>query len=81
MATHRRRVKAFRARWPDLHSDVPTEPALNHAVTSAMAAGLSISPDELVMSAIVVDVTLTTTSSPTAPTVAARKTKIHRGSR
>jgi hypothetical protein len=52
--------KAFVDRWPDLRSDVPAEPALNHAVSSAMAAGLSIQRDELVMPALVVGVTANT---------------------
>lgn len=45
---------AFIARWPDLVSDVSPEPALNHAVSSAMVAGLAVDGDELAMSALVV---------------------------
>lgn len=45
---------AFQARWPELVSDIPAEPALNHAVSSAMAVGLSIDPKELTMAALVV---------------------------
>jgi hypothetical protein len=56
---------AFVARWPDLRSDVPIEPALNHAVSSAMASGLSIHRDELVMPALVVGVTANIAVQPT----------------
>ena len=49
--------EAFVAGWPNLLSDIPAESALNHAVSSAMAAGLSINRDELMMSALVVGVT------------------------
>ena len=48
--------EAFCARWPDVRSDVPGEPALNHAVSSALAVGLSIDQNELVMPALVVGV-------------------------
>ena len=47
---------AFVARWPNLLSDIPGEPALNHAVSSAMAAGLLINRDELTKPALVVGV-------------------------
>ena len=57
--------EAFVARWPDLISDIPAEPAINHAVSSAIAAGLSIDPNELVLPALVVAVTLKTTIEPT----------------
>lgn len=57
--------EAFVARWPDLRSDVPAEPALNHAVSSAMVAGLSIHRDELVVPALVVGVTANTVAEPT----------------
>jgi hypothetical protein len=57
--------EAFVARWPDLRSDIPAEPALNHAVSSAMAAGLSIQRDELVVPALVVGVTAKTAVEPT----------------
>jgi hypothetical protein len=56
--------EAFVARWPDLRSDVPAEPALNHAVSSALAAGLSIHRDELVMPALVVGITPNTSVEP-----------------
>jgi hypothetical protein len=56
----RRACDAFVARWPDLFSDIPPEPALNHAVSSAMAAGLSIDRNELVIPALVVGVTAKT---------------------
>jgi len=56
--------KAFVARWPDLVSDIPAEPALNHAVSSAMAAGLSIHRGELVVPALVVGVMAKTAVEP-----------------
>ena len=46
--------QAFIARWPELSSDIPAEPAINHAVSSAMAAGLSVEPGELVLPAVVI---------------------------
>jgi hypothetical protein len=58
--------QAFVARWPDLKSDIAAEPAVNHAVSSAMVAGLSIDPKELALPALVVGVTLKTTIKPTA---------------
>lgn len=67
-ATHqddaRRACEAFAARWPDIRSDVPPEPAVNHAVSSAMVAGLSIDRDELVMAALVVGATANTAVEP-----------------
>jgi hypothetical protein len=58
--------EAFVARWPNLISDIPSEPAINHAVSCAMAAGLSINPSELALPAIVVGVNEKTASEPTA---------------
>lgn len=58
--------QAFIAHWPDLISDIPAEPAINHAVSSAMAAGLSIDPKELVLPALVVGVTPKTAIEPSA---------------
>ena len=52
--------QAFAARWPDLVSDIPAEAAMNHAVSSAMLAGLSINRNELTLSALVVGVEPTT---------------------
>jgi hypothetical protein len=49
--------EAFVARWPNLLSDVPAESALNHAVSSALAAGLSIDRIELVVPSLVVGAT------------------------
>jgi hypothetical protein len=49
--------EAFVARWPELITDIPAEPAVNHAVSSAIASGLSIRPDELVVSALVIGIT------------------------
>jgi hypothetical protein len=48
--------EAFVARWSNLLSDVPAESALNHAVSSALAAGLSIDRGELVVPSLVVGV-------------------------
>ena len=48
-----RACEAFVARWPNLSSDVPFEPAINHAVSSALAVGLSIDQAELIMPAFV----------------------------
>ena len=45
---------AFVARWPNLRSEIPAESALNHAVSSAVAVGLSINLDELKMAACVI---------------------------
>jgi hypothetical protein len=48
--------EAFVARWPNLLSDIPAESALNHAVSSALAAGLSINRDEPIVPSLVVGV-------------------------
>ena len=48
--------RAFESRWPDLTSDIPAEPALNHAVSSAIAAGLSIDLREICVPCVVVGV-------------------------
>ena len=56
--------QAFIARWPDLASDIPAERAVNHAVSSAMAAGLAIDHDELRLPALVVGVSLRTVVEP-----------------
>jgi hypothetical protein len=57
-ATHgedaRAALEAFNARWPDLKSDVPAEPALNLAVAAALAAGLDIDTGEIGEPSIVV---------------------------
>jgi hypothetical protein len=58
--------KAFVTRWAALVSDIPAEPATNHAVSSAMAAGLSIDPNELVLPALVVGVSPVTAVEPSA---------------
>jgi len=50
-------VQAFLARWPELPSDVPIEPALNHAVSAAIASGLRADVAEMLMPAVVVGVT------------------------
>jgi hypothetical protein len=57
-ATHgedaRAALEAFEARWPDLASGVPAEPAVNLAVAAARAAGLKLDPDEIGVPSIVV---------------------------
>ncbi len=56
-ATHhddaRMACDAFIRRWPTLTSDIPGEPATNHAVASAIAAGLTIDTAELRKPALV----------------------------
>jgi hypothetical protein len=59
--------QAFIARWPNLASDIPAERAVNHAVSSAMAAGLEIDRAELLLPAIVIGVSLKTVAEPTKP--------------
>ena len=56
---------AFTERWPELITDIPAEPALNHAVSSALAAGLSIESTELLKPALVLGVTPKTAANPT----------------
>jgi hypothetical protein len=48
--------EAFVARWPHSISAIPSEPAMNHAVSSALAVGLSIDRDELTFPCLVVDI-------------------------
>ena len=59
-ATHhddaRLACEAFIARWPNMISDVPPERAVNHAVSAAMIAGLTVDRNELAMPALVVGV-------------------------
>lgn len=57
-------VRAFLARWPDVSSDVPPEPALNHAVSAAIASGLRADAAEISMPAVVVGVTPVTVADP-----------------
>jgi hypothetical protein len=47
-------LKAFMARWPDLHSDIPVEAALNLAVAAALSASLSIDLDEIGAPSVVI---------------------------
>lgn len=54
--------EAFVGRWPHLISDIPAEPAINHAVSSALAAGMSIDRGELLLAGLVVGVTEPTTT-------------------
>jgi hypothetical protein len=46
-------LDTFMARWPDLQSDIPPEPALNLAVATAMSVGLAVEPDEIGEASIV----------------------------
>ncbi len=46
-------LDTFMARWPDLQSDIPPEPALNLAVAAAMSAGLAVERDEIGEASIV----------------------------
>lgn len=57
-------VRAFLARWPEVPSDVPIEPALNHAVSAAIASGLRADVAEILMPAVVVGVTPVTVADP-----------------
>ncbi len=47
-------VEAFVARLRDPQSDVPAEPALNHAAVALMVAGFAIAPDELASAGLVI---------------------------
>ena len=49
--------EAFVRRWPNLVSDIPAEEAMNHAVSAACVAGLSVRLEELGQAAVVVSVT------------------------
>lgn len=51
-----RACRTFVKRWPNLVSDIPAEPAFNHAVSSALTGGLSIELSELTLPALVVGV-------------------------
>lgn len=59
-ATHqddaRMACDAFTRRWPHLASDIPGEPATNHAIASALAAGLTVDAAELRQPALVVGI-------------------------
>ena len=50
-------LDVFMARWPDLRSDIPPEPALNLAIASAMSADSLVQLDELGSAAIVIAAT------------------------
>ncbi|HWJ73782.1 MAG TPA: hypothetical protein VNX29_11500 [Kaistia sp.] len=47
-------VEAFVGRMGDLQSDVPAEPAMNHAAVALMVAGFPIAPDELATAGLVI---------------------------
>lgn len=57
-------VQAFKARWPSLESDVPAEPALNHAISAATASGLHTDSSEFGMASVVIGVTPVTVIHP-----------------
>jgi hypothetical protein len=48
--------QVFVARWPCLVSDIPAERAVNHAVSSALVAGLSIDKSELALASLVIGI-------------------------
>jgi hypothetical protein len=52
--------QAFIIRWPNILSDIPQESAVNHAISSAMVAGLTVDPKELMLSGLVLGVSLRT---------------------
>jgi hypothetical protein len=49
-------VAAFERHYPNLTSDIPPEPATNHAAVALNVAGFSVASDELGMAGIVVAV-------------------------
>jgi hypothetical protein len=54
----------FCKRWPNVESDIPLEPAINHAVSAAIVAKLNIDAREIAMPSIVVGVRELTSSKP-----------------
>lgn len=58
-------VEAFTGRWPTIESDVPPEPAINHAAVAAYVAGFEVDPTEFGGSCSVVAVTPATVLNPT----------------
>jgi hypothetical protein len=59
-------VEAFAARWPEIETDVPAEPAVSHAAVAASIAGFRVDPAELGAACLVVAVTPATVVDPTA---------------
>lgn len=59
-------VEAFAARWPEIETDVPAEPAMSHAAVAASIAGFRVDPAELGAACLVVAVTPATVVDPTA---------------
>ncbi len=59
-------VEAFAARWPEIETDVPAEPAVNHAAVAASVAGFRVDPAEFGAACVVVGVTPATLVDPTA---------------
>lgn len=47
-------VAAFWSHWPELRSDVPGEPAMNHAASALRVSGFTIAEDELGTAPIVI---------------------------
>jgi hypothetical protein len=39
-------VASFLERWPELLSDIPAEPAMNHAASALMVSGFVVAQDE-----------------------------------
>lgn len=50
-------VAEFTRRWPVLYSDIPPEPALNHAASALLACGIGVELDELKSSPLVIAAT------------------------
>ena len=59
-------VEAFAARWPEIETDIPAEPAVSHAAVAASIAGFRVDPAELGAACLVVAVTPATVVDPTA---------------
>jgi len=59
-------VEAFAARWPEIETDVPAEPAVSHAAVGASIAGFRADPAELGAACLMVAVTPATVVDPTA---------------
>ncbi len=59
-------VEAFQSRWPDIETDVPAEPAVNHAAVAASIAGFRVDPAEFQEAALVVGVTPASLAGPTS---------------
>ena len=49
-------AQAFVDRWPEIESDIPGEPAMNHAALALHVAGFTVDPSEFGSPALVVGV-------------------------